>query len=71
MRLEAESRESRKRLEQVEMQLRLMEKQLSEATRSAARSASHSSTMELEEQLSRCECFTFMSGYQFLFFYIF
>jgi hypothetical protein len=53
MRLEAESRESRKRLEQVEMQLRLMEKQLSEATRSAARAASHSSTMELEEQLSR------------------
>jgi len=52
-RLEAESRESRKRVEEVEMQLRQMEKQLSEATRAAARAASHSSTMELEEQLGR------------------
>ncbi len=47
------------------MQLRLMEKQLSEATRSASRAGSHSSSMELEEQLSRCECFDFTYGCQF------
>ena len=54
--LEAEVRESSKRLAEVEMQLRQTEKQLAESQRAASRAAMHSRTAELEEQLNKmCE----------------
>jgi hypothetical protein len=51
--LEAEARDSRKRAEQVEIQLRQLEKELAASTRAAVRASSHSNTAELEEQLNK------------------
>ena len=51
--LEAEARESSKRAEQAEIQLRQVEKELAASTRAAVRASSHSNTAELEEQLNK------------------